>query len=146
MGMIAEPVLRRSVAFLSDQLLISVLFTAATAFLPDSPPVQWPAAGIGFPVEAVLYGVLTAAYFFSADLLNRGNSPGKEILRLRTLGPDGNPPPLSVCLMRTVLKLVSISVLPVSIAVYVWKGRQVTLQDRLCHTSLELINPDGGAA
>ena len=136
-----KPMLRRCGAFLTDLLLISMVYTAGINLLPEFlSGILRGGSGGGVKDGSLLYGLLTAAYFLGSDLINQGNSPGKDVLGLRTVGPDGDPPGLKASLARTLLKLVSISVLPVSMAVYFWKGRQITLQDHFAHTAVVRIN------
>ena len=124
--------IRRSAAFFVDMLLISILYTGVINFIPEtsftqqvylgSKPLSW---------SFVLYGFLTAAYFIGCDLANRGESLGKDIFHLKTIRGDGAALDYQTSLARTLLKLISISMLPFSALLYVWKGEGFTLQDFL---------------
>ena len=103
------------------------------------PPVSadWIWYGRSFGGSFDLYGFMTAVYFVGSDLLNKGESPGKDILGLRTVSlGDGAELSYERSLGRTLLKLLSIWMLPVAAFLYVWKSRGFTLQDFLVGTTV----------
>jgi uncharacterized RDD family membrane protein YckC len=141
-----ERIFRRGIAFLLDLLLISLVFTLLYNFLP----MDWLAGeqAVGtreFRWRIDLYGIAMAGYFLGLGLLMRGGSLGKEIMHLRTVMADGSVPTRSLSLARTLLKLISIGVLPFALIAYVWDGKETTLQDYLSGTRVERNRPVGMA-
>lgn len=129
-------------AFLIDMLLIGIAYTVVLNLIPREQLTQdlvWNGRSFGWSFD--LYGTLTAAYFVGSDLLNRGASPGKDILRLQTVCLDGTPLSYPQSLARTLLKLISIWMLPVAAFLYVWKGKGFTLQDYLLQTTVRPVQP-----
>lgn len=124
--------IRRSAAFLLDMVLISILYTGVINFIPETIFTQQVNLGSrSLTWSFDLYGFLTAAYFIGCDLGNRGESLGKDIFHLKTVRQDGAALDYQMSLARTLLKLISISMLPFAALLYVWKGREFTLQDFL---------------
>ncbi|MEJ2584491.1 MAG: RDD family protein [Robiginitalea sp.] len=133
--------IKRIGAFLIDMLLIGIAYTVASNVLPWkelSHDLIWDGRSIGWSVD--LFGLLNAAYFVGTGLLNKGDSPGKDILHLKTLRlEDGTELGYKQSLARTLLKLISICMLPVAAFLYVWKGREFTLQDFLIKTTVRPV-------
>ena len=125
-------------AFLIDMFLIGIGYTVAVNLIPGAQlNHDWIWSGRPFGWSFDLFGFLTAVYFVGSDLINKGESPGKDILHLRTVGlEDGAGLDYQRSLARTLLKLVSIWMLPVAAFLYVWKGREFTLQDFLVQTTV----------
>ena len=131
---------RRVGALLIDLLIISAAYSLGIHLLPELFPEasrMW--EGMPLRPGTVVYGLLVAGYFLGCDLANNGESPGKDILGLRTVGRDGNPPGLRTSLVRSLLKSLSVGLLPASALAFLWKGRGWTLQDALTGTSVERI-------
>ena len=130
--------LHRMGAFLIDMFLIGIAYTVLLYLIPQEQlNIDWIWNGRSFGWSFDLFGLLTAAYFVGADLLNKGESPGKDILHLRTVGlQDGAKLDYQRTLARTLLKLISIWMLPVAAFLYVWKGHEFTLQDFLVETTV----------
>ncbi len=129
-------------AFLIDMFLIGIAYTLVLNLIPEEHLTQdlvWNGRSFGWSFD--LYGILTAAYFVGSDLLNRGASPGKDILRLQTVRVDGTPLSYPQSLARSLLKLISIWMLPVAAFLYVWKGKAFTLQDYLLQTEVRPVQP-----
>ncbi|MFZ9031211.1 MAG: RDD family protein [Robiginitalea sp.] len=135
-----EHSIRRMGAFIIDMLLISVAYTGLMLLIPVEQMSQdWILRGRSFEWSFDLFGFLTAFYFVGSDLLNKGESPGKDILHLRTVRrADGSVPGYGRSLARTLLKLISICILPVAAFLYLWQGRGFTLQDYLVKTRVIL--------
>ena len=121
-----------------DMCLIGIGYTVAVNLIPgDQLTHDWIWRGRPFGWSFDLFGFLTAIYFVGSDLANKGESPGKDILHLRTVGlEDGAGLDYQRSLARTLLKLISICMLPVAAFLYVWKGREFTLQDFLVQTTV----------
>lgn len=129
---------RRMGALVIDFLLISVVYTIAINAVPED--FLWTdrigiKAEMGLSVD--LYGLVLVFYFIGCDLLNKGESLGKDILGLRTVGRDGQPLSKRVVLVRTLIKLLSIGMLPLTLIPFLWKGRGFTLQDYLTGSSVQ---------
>jgi hypothetical protein len=126
-------------AFLIDMFLIGIAYTVAVNLIPQGQlSHDWILSGRPLGWSFDLFGFLTAVYFVGSDLINKGESPGKDILHLRTVGlEDGAELDYQRSLARTLLKLVSIWMLPVAAFLYVWKGREFTLQDFLIGTTVQ---------
>lgn len=132
--------IRRIGAFLIDLLLISVAYTILFNLIPEIHMIrEWLCRDCPFGVSFGLFGIMTAVYFLGSDLLNKGESPGKDMLRLRTVSAkEGSQLGYQRSLVRTLLKLVSIWMLPLAAFLYLWKGRGFTLQDYLVKTRVIL--------
>jgi uncharacterized RDD family membrane protein YckC len=132
--------IQRIAAFLIDLLLISVAYTVLYNLIPEihlSHEWLWRDWSLG--VSFGLFGIMTAVYFLVSDLLNKGESPGKDMLGLRTVSAkEGSQLGYQRSLGRTLLKLVSICILPLAAFLYLWKGRGFTLQDYLVKTRVIL--------
>lgn len=128
----------RTGAFLIDMFLIGIAYTVVLNLIPQGQlSHDWIWNGRSFEWSFDLFGFLTAAYFVGSDLLNKGESPGKDILQLRTIRlEDGAELDYQQSLARTLLKLISIWMLPVAAFLYIWKGRGFTLQDFLVQTTV----------
>lgn len=141
-----ERFFRRGFAFLLDLLLISLAFTLLYNFIP----LEWLKGEYALGTQEFrwaidLYGAVSAGYFLGFGFLMRGGSPGKDIMRLKTVMADGSIPTRSLSLARTLLKLISIALLPFALIAYVWDGRETTLQDYLSGTRVERNRPVGVA-
>jgi uncharacterized RDD family membrane protein YckC len=121
--------------------LIGIGYTAVLNLIPQgSLSHDWIWNGRSFGWSFDLFGFLTALYFVGSDLLNQGESPGKDILRLKTVSAgDGAPLSYERSLARTLLKLISIWMLPVAAFLYVWKAREFTLQDFLIGSTVRPV-------
>ena len=128
--------IRRMGAFVIDMLLISVAYTLLLNLIPEELLRQdWIWRGRSFGWSFDLFGFLMVVYFVGSDLVNKGESPGKDILRLKTVcAATGLKPGYKRSLARTLLKLISIWMLPAAALLYLWKGRGFTLQDYLTET------------
>lgn len=133
--------LKRTAAFLIDMFLIGIAYTVVLNLIPQEQlNHDWIWNGRSFGWSLDLFGFLTAAYFVGSELLNKGESPGKDILHLRTVSlEDGRELDYQRSLARTLLKLISIWMLPVAAFLYVWKGREFTLQDFLIKTTVRSV-------
>jgi uncharacterized RDD family membrane protein YckC len=134
---------RRMGALLIDFLLISVVYTIAINAVPED--FLWTnrirvKGEMGLSVD--LYGLVLVFYFIGCDLLNQGESLGKDILGLRTVGRDGQPPSKGLAVVRTLIKLLSMGVWPLALILFLWKGRAFTLQDYLTRSSVQLRKGD----
>lgn len=129
---------RRMWALLIDFLLISVVYTIVINAVPED--FLWTdrigiKGEMGLSVD--LYGLVLVFYFMGCDLLNKGESLGKDILGLWTVGRDGQSLSRGVSLVRTLIKLLSLGMLPLTLILYLWKGRGFTLQDYLTGSSVQ---------
>lgn len=132
-----EVTMRRGLAFLLDMLLVGIAYTLAVNLIPEIASRQeWVWAGRTFEGAIDLYGLVTLGYFAACDLLNGGESLGKDIWHLRTTGPEGQRPDYRLSLVRTLLKMISIGMLPLAVILFLWKGRHFTLQDYLTGTDV----------
>lgn len=134
-----EVTIRRGLAFLLDMLLVTIAYNLVINLIPETGMhKEWVWAGLTFKGAFDLYGFLTVAYFAGCDLLNRGESLGKDIWHLKTRRPDGGQQDYGKSLLRTLLKMISIWMLPVAVFLFLWKGRGFTLQDYLTGTEVRL--------
>ena len=133
--------LQRIGAFLIDMLLVGIAYTVVLNLIPqDQLNHEWIWKGRSFGWSFDLFGLLTAVYFVGTALLNKGESPGKDILHLRTVTlEDGAEPDYQRSLARTLIKLISIWMLPVAAFLYLWKGREFTLQDFMVKTTVRTL-------
>lgn len=133
--------IRRIGAFAVDMLLVGIAYTVLLNLIPEEQLAHdWSWRGRSFGWSFDLFGFLTGIYFVGSDLLNKHETPGKDIFHLRTVdAADGAEPGYQQSLARTLLKLVSIWMLPVSAFLYLWKGRGFTLQDFLVKTTVRPI-------
>jgi uncharacterized RDD family membrane protein YckC len=137
-GMMDKTLARRIVALLIDLLLISVVYTIAINVVPEGPPVVDSIHnGWSIPWPGYLYAVVLGIYYVGCDLINRGESLGKDMMRLRTTDPKGERLKPRAALVRTFLKLISIGMLPIALILFLWKSRGFTLQDYLTGTSVK---------
>jgi len=130
--------LQRIGAFLIDMLLVGIAYTVILNLIPqDQLNYEWIWKGRSFGWYFALFGLLPAVYFVGPALLNKGESPGKDILHLRTVTlEDGAEPDYQRSLARTLIKLISIWMLPVAAFLYLWKGREFTLHDFMVKTAV----------
>lgn len=134
-----EVTIRRGLAFLLDMFLVTIAYNLVINLIPEIWMRQeWVWAGLTFEGAFDLYGFLTVAYFAGCDLLNGGESLGKDIWHLKTTRPDGEQPDYGKSLLRTLLKMISIWMLPVAVFLFLWKGRGFTIQDYLTGTEVRL--------
>ena len=133
--------LKRIAAFLIDLFLVGIAYTVILNLIPQQQLTHnWIWNGNSFGWSFDLFGFMTAVYFVGSDLLNKGESPGKDILHLKTVSlEDGAELSYQRSLARTLLKLISIWMLPVAAFLYVWKGREFTLQDFLAESTVRPI-------
>lgn len=123
---------RRIGALLIDFFFISVLYTLFVNAIPKTfMETKWIWDGNGPSLATLLYGLILVLYFLGCDLFNKGDSFGKDIVGLRTLGPGGEPLCPRNRVARTSLKLIGIGMLPVTLLFFIWKGKGFTLQDHV---------------
>ena len=130
--------IRRIGAFVIDMLLISLAYTVVLNLIPEEQlSHDWIWRGRSFGWSFDLFGFLTVVYFVGCDLFNKGESAGQDMVRLRTVSAtDGTALEYERSLARTLLKLISIWMLPVAAFLYLWKGRGFTLQDYLIQSTV----------
>lgn len=134
-----EQILRRCGALLIDLFLVSLIYSLAINIIPMvSEGSQVGSAGLWS-----LQGFIAAFYFIGCDFLNKRESPGKDIMHLRTVDYNGAFPGNKVILSRTLLKLISIALLPFAVIVYLWNFREFVLHDYLTGTSVRLVHGCG---
>jgi uncharacterized RDD family membrane protein YckC len=139
-----DRIFRRGMAFLLDLLLISLVFTLLYNFIPlEWLKGEYMVGSREFRWGIDLYGAVSAGYFLGSGLLMRGGSPGKDIMHLRTVKADGSALTRSLSLARTLLKLISIALLPLALIAYLWDGKETTLQDYLSGSRVERNRPVG---
>jgi len=102
----------RAIAALVDHLIAAlvVVLVAAAARSVDST----------FPIEAALVIPVGIAVLFVLEAAGAGRSPGKRIVGLRVVRPDGTPPGPGALLVRNVLRLAD--VLPATVGIPVPYG------------------------
>lgn len=123
----------RIIAFIIDIALCSFI---VSLFLPlkEHPIGAYDLWGHEILVNWDLSVLTYAAYFLAFDFINQANSPGKSIMKLRVIGSSGQRLQLKTRIGRTLLKLVSILVLPISAIVYLANGK--TLHDNLLKSTV----------
>jgi uncharacterized RDD family membrane protein YckC len=129
--------LRRGAALIIDFFLISTAYMVLANMVPD--PMLRTGTAVhpwSLSVAPDWYFLVCAAYFLGCDLFNKGESLGKDILGLRTRTAEGGTPGLPQRVLRTLLKLVSLSLLPFALLLFFWKGRGLTLQDYVTGTTV----------
>lgn len=139
------PNLRRGIALLMDLFLIGIGYTVLANMAPEG-LFSSAATGIqgSLSVTPDWYLLVSAAYFLGCDFFNAGESLGKDIMGLRTRTAEGGIPEPRQRVLRTLLKLVSLSLLPLALLLFFWKGRGLTLQDYVTGTTVSIrrgVNP-----
>ncbi len=122
--------LRRFVALLIDFLLVSIAYSVLINLVPET-LMSLEATGIKvrFVLAPDAFLLLGFLYFIACDLLNEGESLGKDIMGLQIRGSKGDLLSLRNRIYRTLLKMVSLIFWPVALVVFFWKERNLTLQD-----------------
>jgi uncharacterized RDD family membrane protein YckC len=93
---------------------------------------------LSFELAPDWFLLVSFAYFIGCDLLNQGESLGKDIMGLKTTGPEGKVLDLQNRLYRTLLKMVSLALWPVALLVYFRKASGLTLQDYVVQSTVAI--------
>lgn len=127
-----EQNLRRAVALVIDFFLISIVYSILINFVPGM-TLDQQVVGIQLSLELGpdWFLLITMGYFIGCDLLNQGESLGKDIMGLHTISPEDEVLDVPVRLFRTLLKGISLLALPIAILAFFWQERGLTLQDYL---------------
>lgn len=129
--------LRRFAALLTDFFLISIVYSVLMNILPDA----WlnPSGG-GLPWSFAWmsegFVLVSLGYFVGCDMLNMGESLGKDIMGLQTRGVDGGRLDLRSRFVRTLLKGLSLILWPLAFLAFFWKEKGLTLQDYVLKSSV----------
>ena len=139
MGTMNERNLRRCAALVIDFFLISIVYSVLINIVPESlPPHQGGDFQWSFALIPDSFALVSLGYFIGCDFLNRGESLGKDILRLQTRSVDGGVLDLRQRGYRTLLKWVSLMVWPLAFFAFFWKEKGLTLQDYFVKSSVTL--------
>lgn len=128
--------LNRIGALLIDLILISLAYTLIYNFIPKEWLSVSLSANYGFSLERILYYGSFLAYFLLFDFTNGGDSPGKEILKLSTRGAGGKKLGPAQAVKRSLLKLASLIILPVSALLYLFGEGEFSLHDAYLKTGV----------
>lgn len=110
---------RRTGAFFVDIVLLGIIVTFLESIIePLNKGVSYSMLGIRLNIRFGVTFLLYISYFLAFDILNRGNTLGKIIFGIKVVYNDNTTPEHKHRLKRTLLKIVSIIVLPVSILLF----------------------------
>ena len=123
-------------ALLIDLILISLGYTLIFNFIPKEWLSPTQLYGWGFEPDIMLYYGTFLVYFLLFDFTNSGDSPGKEILRLQTLDISRQRLERKRAVKRTLLKLVSLIIFPVSALLYLFGDGEFSLHDTYLKTGV----------
>lgn len=135
-----EQNVRRGIALFIDFFLISMIYSVLANLVPET-LISHESVGIqvSFGLGADWFLLVCFFYFFGCDLLNKGESLGKDIMGLQTKALDGRILNIRDRLYRTVLKLVSLVFLLFALLLFFWKERGLTLHDYVVKTAVTPI-------
>jgi uncharacterized RDD family membrane protein YckC len=132
-----EQNLRRYAAVVIDFFLISIVYSVLVNVFPDT-LISHQEGGIEWSFTLVPDGfvLVSLGYFIGCDVLNRGESLGKDIMGLQTQREDGGDLDLRRRVCRTLLKWAGLMVWPLAFLLYFWKEKDFTLQDYVVKTKV----------
>lgn len=135
-----NPHVQRAISFIIDLLIVAILIIFIDNFFSDFfTDRQFELRGFRMKINLSFQYMLYLPYFLVFDLLNRGNSPGKQIIGLHVCNKDGEFIDSLRAVLRTMVKTISISVLPLSMIIFLlFNG--YTLHDALLSTKVEQSN------
>lgn len=126
----------RILAFLIDNVICSSITSLLIPLKYSLGTYDLGGQRIFINLEFTLLGF--AVYFLLFDFFNKGNTAGKAVMGLRTRNFSAQELPLKTRIGRTLLKLVSMIVLPISAIVYLLNGN--TLHDNLMKSTVVYKN------
>ena len=110
-------------------LISSILIPNYTKFISENSVVVFDRTFIyGFYSNFIPYFV----YFFIFDIVSNGETFGKMIFKIKVVLADTLNVTLKIRLLRSILKIVSIILLPIAALVFLIKGN--TMEDAVCKT------------
>ena len=121
---------RRFAAVLIDFFLISVVYSVLMNLIPEA-FMHREVSGLqlSFALAPDWFLLVSFTYFIGCDLLNKGESLGKDIMGLQTKSTQGRVLDMQNRLQRTLLKMVSLALWPVALFIYFREAYGLTLQD-----------------
>lgn len=127
---------KRILAFIIDMIIVSIITSALQSMLSNIfQPKEYLFIGMSIKTTHGFSLVFYLIYFFVFDFLNQGKTLGKILFRNQVIFPDNRKPSIINLMTRTVLKIVSILILPIAILLYLFNNR-FTLQDHFTKTTV----------
>lgn len=128
---------KRIFALIIDLIIIGFFVSFLSSFFD----LNYSQGNLFFLNTNFIYGyslmfIIYIIYFFIFDCLNNGVTFGKRILKIEVVQTDKVSLTLSKRLIRSILKVVSIIVFPITLLMFLINGK--TLHDNICKT--ESIN------
>lgn len=148
-GLVLAPLLRRTLAFGLDLILVSVLvtpifLTLALAFMPDwfvqyivqsaQPPFTHPDLPGNAQIFANLVSDFVLLLYFTFFLAAHGKTPAKQLFRIRVVDQQGQKPGLVKSLLRALALVFSMSFLFLPIAYAFFNPQRRALHDFIAGT------------
>ena len=124
----------RIFAFMGDIIAIGSINTFAEnifSFFNESESFVF--LGLHFTYNFSVSFLLYLCYFMLFDLINHGTTFGKLIFGIKIASKDESKLATTVCLKRSLLKIVSIIILPIAAALFLFKDR-FTIHDHFANT------------
>ncbi|WP_445381284.1 RDD family protein [Robiginitalea sp. IMCC43444] len=128
--------LNRVGALIIDLIFISLAYTLIFNFIPEEWLTTTQQYGWVLQTGTLLYYGTFLVYFLLFDFTNSGDSPGKELLKLQTRDMSGQKLERKRSIKRTLLKLVSMIICPVSALLYLFGEGEFSLHDAYFNTSV----------
>lgn len=120
---------RRSIAFLMDMVIISIVITVFKNLLPVTIPIRdFEIFSRQFTIGLTLAPVFYSLYFIFFDVVKKGQTAGKLILGIFVVSKTGKTLTIRKHLFRTLYKMLSVLMFPVIALLFFLSGRY-PLQD-----------------
>lgn len=126
--------LRRIGALIIDLAIINSLAALLKALLPmfsKKGIFEW--FGLEFTYTIGVSFILCVCYFILFDLANSGRTIGKILFKIYVAFEDGTSVPKSILIKRSLLKTLSIIIMPVAVLLF-FLNDYYSLQDRFART------------
>lgn len=121
-------------AFIVDIVILGAIVSFSEGLLDTSiEGKSYDLFGMNFSIKLGVTFLIYVMYFLIFDVANRGNTVGKIIFRIKVVTEDNSTPRCGIRMIRTILKIVSIIILPISILLF-FLNDSFTIHDRYAKT------------
>ncbi|MEL6811449.1 MAG: RDD family protein [Bacteroidota bacterium] len=121
--------IRRCIAFVLDLVVIGIMLSILNQWISSTlNPKTYDLLGISFSVRLEFDILIYVCYFILFDLINNGATFGKQLTRIQVVDLEGFKLPKSKSLKRSLVKIISIVLLPIAILLFLFKS-YYTLHD-----------------
>ena len=133
---------KRTLAFLIDISIISLVISIVENFLPITIKMQkFEILGIAANVTYSLALIFYFLYFFTFASFRLGSTIGKSLMNIYVVTESGETPLSKQLVIRSIYKVVSIVILPVSVALFLFKN-SFSIQEKYTQTRTVERNAD----